>query len=307
MYNEERKLAYLTEKQKETIMSTNIEKLFRISEKMENETGKDMCEWNTHQILDFYKYYSTHKIQTLILIHNQLTSYADWCLINGLVKDNQNHYREIGRNRLVECLDIGGFADRVFTRSQLLIWLNETPNNQDRFAILGLFEGITMKDHNLVNVRLSDFSCNTLTLSNGNKIDVSNDLLRFAFAADEENEYIFLSNRGWAMTGELVKRDTILKPYIYNGEVQDTYPLWIANRMRKFWKYIGVSAITIKDTIECGRLWYLSRRIKEINMHYVEEYLRVRENREKCEKIYGKIQNISSYMDTYAPFVELYK
>lgn len=116
MYNEKRKMQFISEKEENAIISKNLSKAFEDAEEMEKRLGKDMCEWTSGEIIDYYKYLSTPYVQTLIQLHNSLTNYTTWCILNGLVKNNQNHYLEIKTEMILNCTDINSLIKTVISR-----------------------------------------------------------------------------------------------------------------------------------------------------------------------------------------------
>ena len=96
MYNEERKRQYIEMKESNvTLPFRALERLFNQTEPFEEKNGKDVCEWTTTEILDFYKYLDQYSLSSLVVINSNLCLYTNWCLIEMLIPDCQNHYLEI--------------------------------------------------------------------------------------------------------------------------------------------------------------------------------------------------------------------
>ena len=294
----ERKEEYLHIREQQVVLSNNISGAFYLAEKYEEQLGRDLSEWNSDEIISFYRYIGTKSIQTLIVIHNGLRSYTDWCISNGLVKDHQNHYREINTAALTQCIDSKLLEYQIVTRDYLLEEIKHLKNFVGQFIMLGLFEGIVAKDDVMKNVKLSDLDGNILHLSNGNDITISKELVHIMNMADEEDSWIKEGNtehQGRAL--KYVEEDTIIKYYANQASYSSTRT--IGSKLRSCIKVLDLpSNITIKNIQESGRIDFIKRfakenGIKETDCITKKEYVQIH------EKIYGFIQSKKVYMMTY--------
>jgi len=303
MYNEVRKRQYIEEKRKYAVLSNNIIDAFKTAEVREEKYNRDLCEWNSSEIIDYYKWLSTPYVQTLIQLHTSLTEYTNWCVSNNLVSDNQNHFTEITTQLLCECIDLNRFKKFILSREKILDDIVSLPNESDKFIVLGLFEGITMKDKNMTSIRLSDFNGNIVTLQNGNKLNVSDELKIIAHGADEETVYISLSNKQTRETPYEAGHHTIIKPISAKRGVIRDKTLMIGNRLRKIVKFLGwEEGTTIKTIIESGRIDFI-KRYSEVNNIPAKDLAVLAKYRPIHEDIYGMIQNGITYMYTYGLFI----
>lgn len=310
MYNEKRKQDYLDIKSADYTQSTNLRDMFVRSEQREEKYGRDIAEWTSDEIISFYKYTSTYSIQSLVQAHNGLTDYTNWCILNGMVSDNQNHFSEIKTDILCTCVDSNRLKTMVVTRPQLLEALSKMVNATDKFIFLGLFEGIPFGD--LLTCKESDLDdkTNNLTLSNGYIITISDELCHILHTAANQKEYISYSIARPRHVdygdGSTVIRRTVRK----NGEPTTcTMTVMIGRQMRIAAKETGLSDnLTFKTIKESGRLHYI-HYVMEKEMGYTfEDCITSGKLRPIHEKIFGKIQNSITYLGTYGSiYNEVYK
>ena len=298
MYNAERKMQFLAEREESAVIAGNLINAFESAEEMEKRYGKDLCEWTSVEIINFYKYLSTSSVQSLVQLHNSLTNYTTWCILNGLVKNNQNHFAEIKTQMLINCADVNNLVNCVVTRDQLLRDIKPIPNECDKFIILGLFEGILVSDDVMRNVKLSDLDGNILHLSNGIDLEISPELRHIMGRAAEEMYY----ERYEAKRKKPIlykHEDTIIRETVNNTSSNTTSTILIGGRYRRAIRYIGYSdGTTMKVMRESGRLHYMRKIATEYNVT-MEETVTNHVIRVKHERIFGKIQNQTTYLSTY--------
>lgn len=302
--NKERKEQYIRERHETVVLSTNVETIFSLAADIEDKCGRDLCEWNSDEILGFYKYYSTTSIQSLILIHNLLTTYTNWCITNGLVADNQNHYTEIKTPELCQCVDINKLRRLIHTREEILKEIKQIPNYVDQFIILGLFEGIPLSKDCLASVRIQDIKGNTLTLVTGEKRELSNELVNIAHLAAEEEAYTLTGVARGERDFPYLPSEFIIRSYQTrrNSNPKEKTKL-IGYYLRKALKYTDLGdEITIKMITEMGRLEMIREMMKQYNATF-EEIIRNNEHRRETEKVYGKIQNADTYIGVYGRII----
>ena len=299
MYNEKRKMQFISEKEENAIISKNLSKAFEDAEEMEKRLGKDMCEWTSGEIIDYYKYLSTPYVQTLIQLHNSLTNYTTWCILNGLVKNNQNHYLEIKTEMILNCTDINSLIKTVISREELLKEIKTLPNESDKFIMLGLFEGIPVADDVMKNVKLSDLEDNILHLSNGVDLKVSEQLKNYMHLANQEDCYISYSNLRSPQEIPYKEDGCVIRETMRNKSDKTNSTIFIGARLRRAIRYLGmVEGTTMKTIMESGRLHFMRELAKEYNVK-MEDTINNRKLRDIHERIFGKIQNRITYMSTY--------
>lgn len=301
MYNEERKRQYLKIKTETSILSNNLYNAFEDSAKFEEEYQKDICEWTSNEIIGFYKYLGTSYIQTLVQLHNALNSYATWCMLNGLIRDNQNHFAEITTDMLCKCVDVKSLKGLFFTREDILSDIKYLGNFCDQFIILGLYEGIPVKDDIMKNVKLSDLDGNTLHLCNGNDLEISDQLKRIMRMASQEDTWISYSDKKKKIVDYIDDGCIIRFTKKKNDEPYKLHQstIIIGARLRRVCKYLGwPENLTLKMIMESGRIHMMYELADKYNVPVIETITNPK-IREMHEKIYGKIQNHTAYLNTY--------
>lgn len=306
--NKERKEKYLDWKRSTSILSNNIVNAFETMEKFEDEYGKDICEWNTTEIISYYKYLGTPHIQSLVQLNNALSSYGNWCVMNGLVRDNQNHFSDITTKMLCGCVDISLLKNMVgmLSRDTILSDIKELNNFSDQFIILGLFEGIPTADDVMKNVKLSDLDGNKLTLSNGNVLEVSDELIHIMRHADEEKEWIcYHGTKDRRM--KYIDDGCIIRFVKKNDDTPyqlSSSTVLIGSRLRRAVRAIGwPDTISMKTIKESGRIHMMKKLASEYGVS-IEDTITKPSIRAIHEKIYGKIQNQKTYLSTYGVIID---
>lgn len=301
MYNAERKEQFLTERKEKAILSNNIANLFDLSGPTESELGRDLCEWNSDEILTFYKYYSTPSVQSLIQMHNSLTMYTNWCISNGMVTDNQNHYTEINSTMLCDCVNIPALRKTLFSRNEIESLIRQLPNYADAFLLLALFEGVPTKC--LFDLKVSDFDeNNNLHLSNGNVIEASYKLKYYAEMGAEEDTRESIPHGKKEFRYEYTDGDHIIR-HIKRNNVRQNETIIIGLRMRKAGEYLDAPNITMKSLSESGRMWFIGKMIQD-GMTLEEAVV---DHRPDHEAVYGRIQNAKTYLNIYGKIImEMY-
>lgn len=174
-----------------------LERIFDKSSDREAHMQKDLCNWNTQEIITFYKMQFYSSFSTVKVLNSLLNGYTEWCLRHNLVDDSQNHYNELSTQTLASCINSALVNTGIYTREQLMNNIAMFPNVGDKFLVLGLFEGIMgagMCD--FWNITLEDIHGNMISLPATNReLLISDELVKFAReSADEYTYYPFLTN-----------------------------------------------------------------------------------------------------------------
>ncbi|MBP5565627.1 MAG: hypothetical protein J6X45_07910, partial [Lachnospiraceae bacterium] len=219
MFNEEIKRRYINENKARNLnLERQAEVLFNRCEAYEERIDKDICCFNTTDIIGLFKSYNTVSLESLMNAKSQYKIYTDWCIANKiLVRDRQNHFREINNEMLRQCLNYYLKSQRVITREYILDNWDALLNPAERFILLGVFEGIGCN----TNIAYKDFE--DLTLSQfdtengvlrleGRAIRYSKELYHIAQEASDTYETIAYDRRGVERHIKLIDTDTIVKP-----------------------------------------------------------------------------------------------
>lgn len=300
IYNQERKMQFIQERKEKATISNNIMNIFELSSATEESYGRDICEWTSNEIISFYKYYSTASVQSLVQLHNALTMYTNWCISNGMVSDNQNHYTEINSIMLCSCINFVALRKIMVSREELLSLLRGLPNYSDMFILLGIFEGIPAKQGCMFNIKVSDINGNELTLPDKSVVAISDELKHIMYIAAEESIHTSLPNKKKEFEYEYTDGDHILR-HIKRNSVRPNEVLVIGSRMRKCADYLDMPGLTIKALAESGRMWKISKIMKEKAVSLEDAVVKYRAEH---EAIYGPMQNTVTYINTYGVLIK---
>lgn len=302
MYNEERKLRFINERKKEIIVTDNFfEVHFSKSEEFEERLQKDLCDFTTDDIIDFYKMKNFKSISGIQVINSHLTAYTQWCLNENLVKDNQNHYLEINTKIMKNCLNKMIRNQRIITREELLNRIALLPNAQDKFIILSLFEFGKSKNYSdISNIRISDFHNNTLELKSGRSVIVSNLLYLYAKESDVEKIYNSMTCTG-TKTMTLIDEGYVVKKYPNSKSDDEFYTgRRIYHSITRALDYLELGFLTSNDISDSGRISFIKEKAKEYG---IDEKDFVKKHKNVIEKQYGYTINVSAFLTKYGDYL----
>ncbi len=271
MYNEDRKVRFIKEREEEVILPEGFleRHLNRVSE-MENRLGKDLCDFTFYDITEYYKMLNLSSFESISVLNSQFSMYTFWCLEQNLVKDGQNHFQELNTNDFYNCINKVIATAKIITRGVVLEWIEQLPNPKDQFILLGLFEGIKGKDFcELIKLRPEDVNGNVLSLCTGRKIEVSNKLISIIEDCKEENKYYSITGNN-VKVSRLVNRGYIIKDYPNIKEDVSAFQdgRRIYNNIKRILCYFGVYPLMTANTIaESGKIHEIKKRAKELNIN----------------------------------------
>ena len=267
MFNEEIKRRYINENKARNLnLERQAEVLFNRCEAYEERIDKDICCFNTTDIIGLFKSYNTVSLESLMNAKSQYKIYTDWCIANKiLVRDRQNHFREINNEMLRQCLNYYLKSQRVITREYILDNWDALLNPAERFILLGVFEGIGCN----TNIAYKDFE--DLTLSQfdtengvlrleGRAIRYSKELYHIAQEASDTYETIAYDRRGVERHIKLIDTDTIVKP-AKNARSCDYRNIMI-KKMQKIKVALNNPVISFQTLKESGRIEMINGLVK---------------------------------------------
>ncbi len=183
MYNEEQKLRYMRENETRNVNITKTGTIvFNRIAREEKRLGKDCCNFSMYEILSFYRSTMTTSYASLQNMNSQYSLYTAWCVENHLVKDGINHYPEIGKENILDCLDSAIARNKLVTRESLIeTFRTEIVNPSDQFLLLGIYEGIQgQKLCEFYGLNMSCFDGNIVHLNTGRELELSPKLVAIA-------------------------------------------------------------------------------------------------------------------------------
>ena len=211
MYNQEIKMRYKAEREASVVLPPKALELdFKKTNAFEEQLDKDVFNFTVYELLNMYKTWNIKSIDTLYVINNRLSQYAQWALEQNLVIDSQNHFLEINRDMLLGCINAIAQQKRLVTRERMIAWCSQLPNACDKFVFLGLYEGLEGKDfEDLWNSSMDDIDkeSKTIQVSRG-VLPISQDLIDFA---EESNQTFEL----YPMSGDMARVTKLIE----NGKI----------------------------------------------------------------------------------------
>lgn len=193
MYNSLQKERYISDKESDTILAEGfLDRIFNKSESFEEELQKDICQFTTSEILDFYKVLNVRSLDSLLNYHSQYLSYGSWCMQQSLIPDGINHFNELNLDILKNCVNKAAMEDSIITEEQLYEILSKLINPRDQFVLIMLFEtGKSTNQENIFYAKLSDINeeTKTMKLHDGREVNISYRLIGIAENASKDSYY----------------------------------------------------------------------------------------------------------------------
>jgi len=300
MFNAEQKEEYLRENEGRNVaLRKTMQFIFGSTESIETALDKDAAEWTATEIIEYFKSLSTSSFTGLANRHSQLRQYAQWCLDNNVLTDNQNHYEEIDYEVLKGCINAGQLAHGILTRKEMEKEITQLLNAREQCLIYALFEGVQGKEFvELTELNMSQVRGNTLRLAT-RTIPVNPRLISLMQEATDEYVY-YAYGKGQRKYAFDASDDNVFKR-MYNSkeETQIRKRQRLYSNLQRVKDYLGNPAINTTSLVESGRIDMISAFMKEDGTE-LEETLR--NHREEMINKYGDILSVPSYIITYGEF-----
>ncbi len=272
MYNESYKNEYIKRKNEDSTVPTGyLERQFSKTSYFEERINKDVSEWTSKEIIEYYKFIGCSVLKTLVVLNSHLSQYTQWMLEKNLVKDHQNHFLEINDEIIInQCLNISVTKSKILLADDIYNGIQKLDNYCDKFMILALFEGIKGKDYSeIVNARTENFySGYYICEKNNRKMKVSKKLESIALSSAKEDEYTCFGsfNRTVPLFGDY---DLIIKQYSNvqenSSDFQKGRRIYI--RIQKIINYIGWNkSVTANSIYISGQIHFIKEQSKIKNM-----------------------------------------
>lgn len=274
MYNEELKMAYITEKESTTIIPKHyLKNEFNKISKVEYELEKDARNFTKREIIEYYKTRNFINVDSVGVLNSILSQYVQWCLQRNLVTDNQNHYLEIDRDIMKSCLNMAIYHRRIISRERIEEICSQLINPRDKVIFMCLFEGIKGKDFcEIVNLKPSDIKGNKTYLCTNRIVEITDVLKGYIDQCIDEKMYYSVTGTQ-AKVMPLINRGYIIKDYPNTkDETNDFYKgRALYNSILRSLKSLGLFRYLSSTSI------YISGQIDMINKMAQEENLSAKE------------------------------
>ncbi len=270
MYNPEIKKRFMDFIDSREVILPNkyLEMLFKHLYKWEIELDKDCCNFTVNEILSFYKSLNRTSVESLTVMNSILAMYTTWCMQQSLVKDNQNHYSEIPKEKYAECVNKLYIEKTFVTKDQLYGWINELANPSDQFILIGLFEGLCGKEYSeLSHLHYSDFNENNEVKLENRTVKVSNKLKNIAYESARETSY-------WSLSAEphefklAETDDTIVKNYVSARPGADSFRMGkrIYTKFNRIMSYLGFDYLRPSNIVNSGKVNFIKENAEKIGI-----------------------------------------
>ena len=285
MYNQLQKERFIDERNSEVTLADNyLTRLFVDLESYEEELGKDISQFTTKEILNYFR---VKNIRSLDLINNynsQLSAYTQWCLEQNLVPDGINHFMELNQDILNTCVNKAALSDTIMSRDRILEIIKDMKNPREQFVVLMLFE--TGNSNHFANIFYAkpedfDFDKNMVNTYEGKTVRVSDELLHVVRRCVDQDTFIIYKQGG--RNEYQTQRRLINRGYVYKET--ETVTVFndakiMTNRlqggMKEAFKYVGLLPWTkLNAFAESGLIWDI-KQAAEQNQMTISEVLRNR-------------------------------
>lgn len=181
-----------------------IESIFSKAEEYENKFNKDLCAFNTEEILEFLKGYKATYINALQSRITHIKKYCLVCRASGIEEANNGEWNKITSDMISSCVDTGRALEKYFSPEQMEKIIDSLINPVDRFVIRGFYEGLRGDAYeDIWDLYADDIDKETRTVNlshdrlarygmNGNKkLQVSQKLIDDILASLKTEEYVY--------------------------------------------------------------------------------------------------------------------
>lgn len=275
MYNAEQKQRFLEMAARRNSKGTmsSYAANFRQSAPFEKELQKDLSTFTYYEIEAMYKRRNSTSLSTLQTLNSRYKKYTDWCILQTLVPDCQNHFREMSVHELELCINSIGEQEKIVSREQVLTWAAHLSNPREQFVLLGAFEGIiTSVEEDLKALALEHIQDNIVTMpGSGRKVIISDQL--FHYAVESANEFRFYMRNG--CVAKFDESDRRIIKQRNSSDYEDFNKLLQRIVRQNIQPIIGSEMIKITTLKDAGTVHWIKEKSKEKNitgLEYLNQY-----------------------------------
>lgn len=246
-------------------------------------------------------------MESLNLLHSNLSQYANWCLTETLVPDGQNHFQELDSKALLPCVNTDLLRRSIITYEELVEKVDTIRNYTDRYIFYAMFEGMGGdKFEEITKAKLSDIENHTIHLCTGRTISVSSKFIEAAENAASEAEYITNGKGGSEIANDFTEEDNGLifrrlkRKLVTTGNVDHNRAQVLSRRFTKAEDAAGISRqMTPKRLMVSGKIHYIKELAKKENATDMRDFLLI--NREKIDSKYpvAALKSVSMFLEKY--------
>lgn len=269
----------------------NIKRTLNVFSNFEDVIDKDICDWSISDIKESFISQNIISKASLDNHKSRLSAYTRWCINKELSNINYNNFDNINETVISKCINTSFAIGQFVTREELIEKLETLLNARDKFIILGLFEGIDVKELMDIEYTDADWDRNILKLNTGREFHISDKLAEYAKQSIVSDEYYVKSDY---MTKKELK--------VYKKEDEDKHIVWNVKRadneegkmsitslrrtIARIINQMGMPTLVPKWINKIGRYDYTRRKAEEVGIPVVKYD---KSHIDEINKIYGKM------------------
>ncbi|WP_339193938.1 hypothetical protein MKY95_19275 [Paenibacillus sp. FSL P4-0176] len=262
--------------------------------KIENKLGKDLYDFNLSEIGQLLYILKATKLSTVMHSGNIIQNYIRWAIAQDLRVDNINPLDAVASGEYYkQFLDTS--EPNIFHHKDILKWVKNCMNYQDKIAILAIYEGIYGRQYSeLLTLKMSrvkeisenppayevDLVNETLDGNEIRTIPISNDLYNIMRIANTEE--VNYKNNGLTFDGMRNNKNYLTKTDYVVRAAEDARtraqgntpaaPALINRRIKKIAELYQVPTLTPTNIRNSGMLYMAHNLLEERNKLEKEEY-----------------------------------
>lgn len=301
-YNEEQKNAFIKHYQGDS-ENNFVRNIFSLTQPNEEYMQKDVCEFTEKEILELLRSFNSSSVNSLRVKMSILRTYATWCEVKGLIRNNMNSFENLFGKDIEGCVNKYAKASKLITYEHLLKIINDLPNPVDQFVLLALFEGISGKSNTkeITSLKIKDLHEDYFDLPT-RKIKVTPMLYNIAMEAATTDIYVSL--KGKYQEKKLLSCDYVYKPK-YNvadtSNLEEDNILRMQRRLLKIREILDQPEMTISSLYYSGMIHYMGIIAKEKGIDILDvleepEYEDIKEKYQITSPKFSVKANIKGYL-----------
>lgn len=280
MYNIEQKERYIAEeghRYSESYIKCLRSTFNKVGE-MEGLLQKDACNFSHEDIASMYSLYQHGDAYIYSAINSRLLAYTEWCILQFLVSDGCNHYKEFSFNDYNRYINKRIEANKYISREELMHFVLKVNNPRDQFVLMCLFEfGKSERYEDITRLKLEDIDKrnNICHLPSGRTVNISDEFIYYAELASKEWQYFTKNKKRLLVDSKYIfKRVSGRSSPNGDGTILDNklFTRLIKNLVEDCDMNLGINAASIAVS---GQIDMIQRRAAELDIEkteYVNEY-----------------------------------
>ena len=303
MFNEGQKLEYIEDNRYTNLhLEVFMPRLFGQTEPIEKRKNKDVAEWTSGEIVEYYKSLCRISLDSLANLHSQFRKYAEWCWFKHLLQDNQNHFEEINRDILQTCLNVGAQNSSILTRKQMENEISILLNARDQCLVYAFFEGIQGKQFSeLTELSIAQLDGTTLHLAT-RTIPVSEKFAELMRESSEEYKYYSYGDSGRELVFDKTDKRVFKSLPNASADTQQKKRQRLYSNLLRVKTHIGNPCINATSLIESGRIDMIRALMKKEGSSDIAQTIKQYEK--DIFNKYGNIHNVTAYLLEYGRYYE---